>query len=154
MAKQYWLMKSEPDVFLIDHLKKQRKVAWEGVRNYTARNFMRDKIKKGDEVLFYHSSCPEPGVAGLAVVLKESYPDPTQFDPKSPYFDPKALPSAPRWFLVDLGYARTAKAVIPLAMLKELPQLKGMALLRLGRLSVQPVSLKEWSLITKLKGYW
>jgi predicted RNA-binding protein with PUA-like domain len=149
-----WLMKSEPDVFSIADLKKKGSVPWDGVRNYTARNFMRDQMKKGDKIFFYHSSCPEPGIAGLARVIKESQPDPTQFDPKSKYFDPKATPTQPRWFLVEVAYEKTAKKVIPLEWLKEIPALKNMALIRFGRLSVQPVTASEWSLIMKLKGYW
>jgi predicted RNA-binding protein with PUA-like domain len=154
MAQLFWLMKSEPDVFSIHDLKKKGTVSWDGVRNYTARNFMRDKMKKGDGVLFYHSSCDVPAVAGLARVVKESHPDLTQFDPKSPYFDPQASQAAPRWFLVDLAFAKAAKEPIPGSFLKGVAGLKGMALFKFGRLSVQPVSPKEWSLIVKLKGYW
>src|SRR6266581_6094555 len=96
--RQYWLMKSEPDVFSIGDLKKKGSIPWDGVRNYTARNFMRDRMKKGDEIFFYHSSCPQPGIAGLMKVAEESRPDPTQFDAKSKYFDPKATPTSPRWY--------------------------------------------------------
>ena len=153
-AKRYWLMKTEPDVFSIDDLKKKGKVSWDGVRNYTARNFMRDQMKKGDEIFFYHSSCPEPGIAGLAEVVKESHADPTQFDSKSHYFDSQALPTAPRWYLVDVKYKAHAKKVVPLEMLKEVPELRQMALIKFGRLSVQPVTSAEWKLIRGLKGYW
>jgi predicted RNA-binding protein with PUA-like domain len=154
MAKQYWLMKSEPDAFSIMDLKKKGRTSWDGVRNYTARNFMRDKMKKGDLAFFYHSSCPEPGVAGIMQVVQEGHPDPSQFEASSKYFDPKALPSSPRWFLVDLAFKKAAKKVVPLALMKEMPRLKGMAIFRYNRLSVTPVSESEWNLITGLAGYW
>lgn len=109
---QYWLMKSEPDEASIDDLANapQRSLPWTGVRNYQARNFMRDTMKIGDGVLFYHSSCPEPGIAGLAEVSSTPYPDPTQFDPKSPYYDPKSTREAPRWLLVDVRYVKNRRS--------------------------------------------
>ncbi|MES2202449.1 MAG: EVE domain-containing protein [candidate division FCPU426 bacterium] len=154
MAKRYWLLKSEPDVFSIDDLKKKKVIPWDGVRNYTARNFMRDGIKKGDGILIYHSSCAVPGVAGLAEAASDGVPDPTQFDPKSKYFDAKALPNAPRWFLVKVAYKKTARRLIPLSLIKDMRGLESMVLLRQGRLSVQPVSPSEWDLITRLEGSW
>lgn len=154
MAKQYWLMKSEPDAFSIDHLKTMKRTAWEGVRNYTSRNFMRDLMKKGDEVFFYHSSCPEPGIAGIMKVVAEGHPDPTQFDPKSKYFDAKALPNAPRWFCADLEYVRHAKKLVSLQEMRDDPKLGQMALFRLNRLSITPVLEPEWRHILGLKGHW
>jgi predicted RNA-binding protein with PUA-like domain len=125
----YWLMKSEPDTFSILDLKKKGRCSWDGVRNYTSRNFLRDKMKLGDLALFYHSSCPEPGVAGIMKVVGEGRPDPSQFDKKSKYFDPKALPSQPRWYMVDLEFQKVAKNFLALAAMREMPQLKNMALL-------------------------
>jgi predicted RNA-binding protein with PUA-like domain len=150
----YWLMKSEPDAFSIQDLQKRPKKTehWDGVRNYQARNFMRDDMKKGDLVLFYHSSCKDVGVAGIAKVVKESYPDHTQFDPKSKYFDAKASEDNPRWFMVDVKWVETFKEVIPLKLLKECKELKDMHLVKKGtRLSIQPVTEKEFKFISKLK---
>jgi predicted RNA-binding protein with PUA-like domain len=154
MAKQFWLMKSEPDGFSIFDLKKKGRTSWDGVRNYTARNFMRDKMKKGDLAFFYHSSCEEPGVAGIMEVCQESHPDPSQFDASSKYYDPKALASNPRWFLVDLKFKKAAKKVVPLSMMREMQALQGMALFRYNRLSITPVSPAEWKFIVALKGFW
>ena len=151
---KYWLMKSEPDEFSIDNLKTSPNKTWywDGVRDYQARNFMRDEMKKGDLVLFYHSSCQEIGIAGIAKVVKESYPDPTQFDSKSKYFDPKATCDHPRWFMVDLKWVESFKKVIPLNQLKKCPELKNMYLVQKGsRLSVQPVSEDEFEFILSLK---
>ncbi|MDX1374443.1 MAG: EVE domain-containing protein [Burkholderiales bacterium] len=148
---RYWLMKSEPDAFSIDDLlaAPRRRTAWTGVRNYQARNFMRDAMRKGDGVLFYHSSCPEPGIAGLAEVASDAYPDATQFDPKSPYYDPKATRAAPRWFNVDVRGRRKTR-LVPLAELRAQRALAGMWLLRPGsRLSITPVSPAEWRAITR-----
>ena len=150
----YWLMKSEPDAFSIQDLQKRPKKTehWDGVRNYQARNFMRDDMKKGDLVLFYHSSCKDVGVAGIAKVVKESYPDHTQFDPKSKYFDPKASEDNPRWFMVDVKWVKTFKEVIPLKLLKECKELEDMHLVKKGtRLSIQPVTEKEFEFIVGLK---
>lgn len=150
----YWLMKSEPDAFSIQDLQKRPKKTenWDGVRNYQARNFMRDDMKKGDLVLFYHSSCKDVGVAGIAKIVKESYPDHTQFDPKSKYFDAKASEDNPRWFMVDVKWVETFKEVIPLKLLKECKELKDMHLVKKGtRLSIQPVTEKEFKFISKLK---
>jgi predicted RNA-binding protein with PUA-like domain len=142
----YWLMKSEPGECSIDDLAAARKqtVPWFGVRNYQARNFMRDQMKVGDGVLFYHSSCPEPGVAGLAEVASGPYPDETQFDPKSHYFDPKSTREAPRWQLVDVKLVRKTP-LLPLKRMRDTPKLASMALLRPGnRLSITPVTPAEW----------
>ncbi len=144
-----WLMKSEPDAFSIDDLAARpgKREHWDGVRNYQARNFMRE-MKKGDKVLFYHSSCPEPGVVGVAKVVKEAYPDFTAFDPESKYFDPKSSPDKPRWFMVDIQFQKKLKRTITLAELKQNPRLEGMQLLRKGnRLSVMPVAESEFDAI-------
>ncbi len=145
-------MKSEPDECSIDDLAAapQQTVPWFGVRNYQARNFMRDDMRIGDGVLFYHSSCAEPGVAGLAEVCSAPYPDEMQFDPASPYFDPKASRDKPRWLLVDVKLRRKT-ALLPLKRMRELPQLKTMLLLRPGsRLSITPVSADEWKAVLAL----
>ncbi|MCG6953585.1 MAG: EVE domain-containing protein [Betaproteobacteria bacterium] len=151
---RYWLMKSEPDEFSIDDLlaAPARRSAWSGVRNYQARNFMRDEMKKGDGVLFYHSSCPEPGIAGLAEVASSAYPDETQFDRRSPYYDPKSARESPRWFNVDVRGVKKTR-LIPLAALRAERALAKMWLLRPGsRLSITPVSAAEWRTITRKLG--
>jgi predicted RNA-binding protein with PUA-like domain len=147
---RYWLMKSEPDEFSIDDLAHapRKRTAWFGVRNYQARNFMRDQMQVGDQVLFYHSSCPEPGIAGLAEVCTSAYPDATQFDPKSKYYDAKSTPDNPRWVNVDVKFARKTR-LIGLAELRTHQQLTGMRLLARGnRLSITPVDPGEWKFIT------
>jgi predicted RNA-binding protein with PUA-like domain len=148
---KYWLMKSEPDEFSIDDLAAAPKqtTPWFGVRNYTARNFMRDEMRLGDGVLFYHSSCPEPGIAGIAKVASTPYPDDSQFDRKSPYHDPKAKREAPRWMLVDVKLERKTR-LMPLSEMREYPQLAKMLTLRRGnRLSITPVTEAEWKFIVK-----
>lgn len=148
---QYWLMKSEPDEASIDDLAHapQHSLPWTGVRNYQARNFMRDTMKIGDGVLFYHSSCPEPGIAGLAEVSSTAYPDPTQFDPKSPYYDPKSTQASPRWLLVDVRFVKKSP-LVPLAALREHDELADMRVLARGnRLSITPVTRAEWHFITE-----
>lgn len=148
----YWLIKSEPDVFSIDTLKDKKKSGWDGVRNYQARNYMRDDMKSGDMVLFYHSSCELPGVAGLAIISQESHPDPTQFDPKSEYYDQKADKENPRWFMVEVTFVEKFKNVIPLKTLKSIKALSNMPLTQKGsRLSINPVSKKEYETILELK---
>ena len=148
----YWLMKSEPDEFSIDDLKRKKIEPWSGVRNYQARNYMRDGMRKGDGVLFYHSSCDVPGVAGIAEVATAAYPDPTQFDPQSDYFDAGSKRDEPRWVLVDVRYRRKLKRTITLAELKGRKELKDMVLLRPGnRLSVSPVTKAEWEHILELE---
>jgi predicted RNA-binding protein with PUA-like domain len=145
----YWLMKSEPEECSIDDLVRLGCVPWTGVRNYQARNFMRDDMRVGDGVLFYHSSCPEPGVTGLAEVASAAYPDATQFDPKSKYFDPKATRDDPRWLHVDVKLVRKTR-LLPLAEMRRLPALEGMRLLQRGnRLSITPVSAAEWRAVVK-----
>ena len=148
----YWLMKSEPAECSIDHLAAApgQAVAWVGVRNYQARNFMRDAMQPGDGVLFYHSSCAEPGVAGLATVASSAYPDETQFDPDSPYFDPQARRVEPRWLQVDVKL--TAKTrLLALREMRQRPELATMGLLKPGnRLSITPVTAVEWAAVTQL----
>jgi predicted RNA-binding protein with PUA-like domain len=145
-------MNYEPDTFSIDDLKRKKREAWDGVRNYQARNFMRDGMRVGDGVFFYHSNCAEPGIAGLAEVASDAYPDPSQFDPKSKYFDAGSSRDNPRWMLVDVKYVKKLKRVITLDELKNHPKLTGMALLRKGnRLSVMPVEAAEWKYILGLE---
>ena len=150
---RYWLMKSEPSEFGIDELVRDGSVAWFGVRNYQARNFMRDQMRVGDGVLFYHSSCAEPGIAGLAKVGTPAYPDATQFDPKDKYFDPKATPDNPRWFNVDVHLVKKTR-LMSLAEIRGYPELANMRVLQRGnRLSITPVDPDEWAFIVKkLKG--
>jgi len=152
---QYWLMKSEPDEVSIDDVMsaKGKTVPWFGVRNYQARNFMRDAMKVGDGVLFYHSSCPEPGIAGIAEVVSGPYPDATQFDPKSHYFDAKATQEQPRWISVDVKGVRKTR-LLSLAEMRTLPQLEGMVVLQKGsRLSITPVTPAQWKhVMALLKG--
>jgi predicted RNA-binding protein with PUA-like domain len=145
----YWLMKSEPEECSINDALAAPKhtVPWTGVRNYQARNFMRDQMKPGDGVLFYHSSCAEPGIAGLAEVASATYPDPTQFDRRSKYYDAASKREAPRWLLVDIK-ARRKTRLIPIGELRSYPQLADMAVLRRGnRLSITPVSTSEWNFL-------
>ena len=149
---QYWLMKSEPSEVSIDDVARmpRKTVPWFGVRNYQARNYMRDQMQPGDGVLFYHSSCPEPGVAGLAEVASTPYPDATQFDPKSKYFDPKATPENPRWMNVDVKLVRKTR-LLHLQEMRERKELANMVLLRPGnRLSITPVTAAEWKAVLKL----
>lgn len=148
----YWLIKSEPNVFSIDDLKDKKVEPWDGVRNYQARNFMRDKMKKGDLVLFYHSNAKPPGVAGICKVNSLPYPDPTQFNKKSKYYDSKSTEIDPRWQLVDMKYVKKLKRFIPLKELQEYSELDEMKLLQKGcRLSVMPINKEEFDFITNLK---
>ena len=149
---RYWLMKSEPDEVSIDDLAaaKGRTTPWFGVRNYQARNFMRDQMRVGDRAFFYHSSCPEPGIAGVAEVTAQAYPDATQFDRKSPYFDPKAMRDAPRWFNVDVTFVEKLR-LVSLAELRSHPELERMRILQRGnRLSITPVDPAEWAFVLKI----
>ena len=149
---RYWLMKSKPDEFSIDDLvrAKRQSTPWFGVRNYQARNYMRDDMRLGDRALFYHSSCPEPGVAGIVEVSRLAYPDTTQFDRKSPYYDAKSTRDAPRWLHVDVKLVRKTR-LVPLAELRTTPSLEDMVTLRRGnRLSITPVTADEWRVIEKL----
>ena len=153
-APRYWLMKSEPDECSIDDALAApgATVPWTGVRNYQARNFMRDAMRVGDGVLFYHSSCPEPGIAGLARIASTTRADPTQFDPASPYHDPKATPEKPRWLLLDVQAVRKTRPM-PLAELRRRPELADMQVLQKGsRLSITPVDAAHWDRIVALLG--
>lgn len=150
MAKRYWLMKSEEDVYSIRDLEKEGTTCWEGVRNYEARNIMRDQMKVGDEVLFYHSNAKPPGVAGLARVVRNGYPDHFAFDKKSRYFDAKSDPEDPRWFMVDIEFQEAFGEVVGLDEIKATPELGEMTLVKRARLSVQPVEKTEFSLIRKM----
>lgn len=150
----HWLMKSEPSVFGIDDLARtpRQRTLWDGVRNYQARNFMRD-MRLGDEVFFYHSNCAEPGIAGVMRVVREAYPDPTQFDKIDPHFDPRSKPDDPRWSVVDVEFVRKFGAVVALSKLREVDALKSMRILQRGnRLSVTPVSNNHWKKICSLAG--
>ncbi|MBO9717009.1 MAG: EVE domain-containing protein [Pseudoxanthomonas sp.] len=152
--KRYWLMKSEPDAFSIDDLQRVGTEPWNGVRNYQARNFMRDGMKVDDGVLIYHSNAKVPGIAGVARVASAAYPDETQFDPKSPYHDPKASREQPRWFLVDVAFERKLERVIPLEEIKQHADAlgEGFPLTSRGsRLSVFPVTAAQWKLLLSLE---
>ena len=144
----YWLMKSEPDVFSIHHLEKKGVAEWDGVRNYAARNFMR-AMKKGDRVFFYHSNAKPPAIVGVMEVVREAYPDPTQFDPKGDHYEPASTPDKPRWDVVDVKFVKTFPKSLSLDEVRGIPALKGMMLLSRGRLSVQPVSAGEWADIVR-----
>ena len=149
---RYWLMKSEPDEFGIDDLVKapRQTTAWFGVRNYQARNFMRDQMNVGDGVLFYHSSCPEPGIAGIAQVASTPYPDASQFDAKSPYYDPKSSRENPRWMLVDVKLVKKTR-LLPLEQMRDARALEDMVTLRRGnRISIKPVTAAQWNSVLKL----
>lgn len=153
MSIRYWLMKSEPDTFSLDHLAAmpQRTTMWDGVRNYQARNMLRDDMQRGDLAFFYHSNCAEPGIVGIVEVVRAGYPDPSAFDPESPYFDPKSDPGQPRWYVVDVRLKQRLKRTITLGELKAAPELASMALVRRGnRLSVLPVTATEWKFILDL----
>ncbi len=148
----YWLMKSEPDAFSIDDLARVKTEPWSGVRNYQARNFMRDRMQPGDGVLLYHSSCAEPGVVGVGEVASTAYPDPTQFDRKSHYFDPRSSREEPRWMLVDIAFKRKLARTVTLAELKQQPRLDGCMLLQRGsRLSILPLTKSQWTVILSLE---
>ncbi|RSD30371.1 EVE domain-containing protein [Vibrio pectenicida] len=144
----YWLFKTEPDTFSIDTLRTQTTSCWEGVRNYQARNMIRDQVKVDDLVLIYHSSCKHVGVVGIAKVIKQAYPDHFAFDPESAYFDPKSSVDNPRWFMVDIEFVRNMELFIPLSEMKAMPELDNMPLVKRGnRLSIMPVSELEWQAI-------
>lgn len=150
MAKSYWLMKSEEDVYSIADMEKDGTTCWEGVRNYEARNVMRDRMKVGDEAIFYHSNAKPPGAAGIVRVSKKAYPDHYAFDKESDYFDPKSDPDNPRWFMVDVDFVERFSDVVPLQEIKALPDLGEMALVKRPRLSVQPVTKEEFRIIRKM----
>jgi len=144
-GRRYWLMKSEPDAFGIDDLEERRRTPWDGVRNYRARNTMRDEMAIGDLVLFYHSSATPSAVVGIARIGSEAYPDPTQFDPRSRYYDPKSSEAQPRWWLVDVEFVERLPQPVSLAELKADPELEGMWITQRGqRLSVQPVEKRHF----------
>ena len=148
----YWLMKSEPDAYSIDDLEGDGREPWDGIRNYQARNMMRDDMKIGDEVFFYHSNCKEPGIVGIMKVVSEPYPDPTQFDKKSQYYDPKSPKDDPRWCLVDVEFVRKLGRTITLREIKETSGLDGLILTRKGnRLSIMPVNKEHWDIILGLE---
>ena len=148
----YWLFKTEPDAFSLDDLKNAPKqtTLWEGVRNYQARNFMRDDVKVGDSVMIYHSSCKYVGVAGIAEVTKEAYPDPTQFDLSSDYYDAKATSDKPRWVVVEVTYQSHLKKLISLKDIKANDNITEIALKKGGRLSIMPVTKNDWDEIIKM----
>ena len=153
--RRYWLMKSEPDAFSIDDLQRVGVEPWNGVRNYQARNFMRDGMRVGDGILFYHSNTKVPGIVGTATVASHAYPDDTQFDPRSHYHDPKATREEPRWFLVDVGFVRRLREPVSLATIRSCSEQLGedFALIRKGaRLSVLPVSGSQWKTLLALEG--
>ena len=148
----YWLMKSEPDAYSIDDLERDGRDMWDGIRNYQARNMMRDEMQVGDEVFFYHSSCAEPGIVGIARIASQPYPDPTQFDKRSKYHDPKSSKDDPRWCLVDVEFVRKTRRNITLADIKATSGLDGLMLTRKGnRLSIMPVSAGHWKKILTLE---
>lgn len=151
MAKRYWLVKSEPNTYSIDDLERDGRTSWEGVRNYQARNYMRDEMKVGDLVLFYHSNAEPPGVVGVAKVAREGYPDSFALDPKSKYFDPKATSGNPIWVMVDIEFVERFARTVPLDELKATPELEGMLVTRRGqRLSVQPVEPPHFTCVRRL----
>ena len=155
MAKKYWLFKSEPSEFSIDDLDKSpgKRTYWDGIRNYQARNFIRDEMRKGDGVLFYHSNADPLAVVGSCEIVKEAYPDHTQFDPDNKHFDPGAIKKEPRWFMVDIKLKEKFKTPVTLKQLKENPKLKDFRLIQRGnRLSVMPVTKSEWDEIIKMTG--
>ena len=151
MAKRYWLMKSEPGVYSIDDLERDSSTLWDGVRNYKARNNMR-AMEVGDEVLYYHSNANPPGVVGIARVCREAYPDPTQFDRRSKYFDAKSTRADPRWWLVDIEFVARLPRLVSLEDVKSDPALAGMELVRYGRLSVQAVTREEFARVKRMGG--
>lgn len=153
MACRYWLFKTEPSAFSLDDLKAAPGgvAPWDGVRNYQARNLLRDEVRAGDGVLFYHSSTDPVGVVGLAEVVRAGYPDPTAWEPNSAHPDPGSTPEAPRWYMVDVRYVRHFPRTVTLAELKAAPQLKGMKVVQRGmRLSIQPVTAREWAQVLEL----
>jgi predicted RNA-binding protein with PUA-like domain len=152
MPKRYWLMKSEPEVYSIDDLARDGTTHWDGVRNYQARNFMRDDMRPGDGVLFYHSNAKPPGVAGVAEVVRAGYPDHTARDPESRYFDPRASDADPRWYMVDIRFVLKFQDFVPLSTLRTTPGLEEMLAVTKSRLSVQPVTRAEFEIVKGLGG--
>ena len=155
MARRYWLFKSEPDVFGWSHLLQSpdKTTPWDGVRNYQARNLLRDKIQVGDRGFFYHSRTKPPHIVGVVEITRSGYPDVTQFDPKAKYYDPKANPDEPRWFVVDVRAVAALARPVDLTELKDTPGLESMVVIQKGaRLSVQPVTEEEWEIVLRLAG--
>ena len=150
----YWLFKSEPDAFSIEHLRAEPKSTafWDGVRNYQARNYLRDEVAQGDQVFFYHSGIKSPAVVGVAEVVRSGYPDPTQFDPDASYFDPKSRPESPRWYGVEIRFSDLFTRAVTLAEIRSTPGLEAMPLVNRSRLSIQPVSREAWKIICTLGG--
>ncbi len=150
----FWLFKSEPSCFSIDDLKNRPNMTehWDGVRNYQARNFLRDQVKKGDSVLFYHSNIPEPAVVGIAAVVREGYPDHTALEPEGEHFDPKASPGNPIWYMVDVRYIEAFERPVTLEQIRQHPLLSDMPLIKRSRLSIQPVTTAEWQVILAMAG--
>jgi predicted RNA-binding protein with PUA-like domain len=149
----YWIFKSEPDEYGIDHLAAEKKQTthWDGIRNYQARNNLRDKVRLGDRVLFYHSSCKQIGIAGSMEVVKAAYPDPAQYDPGSKYYDPRATPDAPRWFCVDVRLLEKFPAVIPVKVLKAHSATAELSIFKQGRLSIAPLTSAQWKAVHGLR---
>jgi predicted RNA-binding protein with PUA-like domain len=149
---KYWIFKSEPDEFGIDHLaaKKKQTERWDGIRNYQARNYLRDEVKQNDLVLFYHSSCKAIGIAGSMEVVKAAYPDPAQFDPDSKYHDARSDPDDPRWYCVDVRLVEKFPHLVPNKLLKANETTAGLSIFKQGRLSIAPVTLRQWQAIQKL----
>ena len=145
-----WLLKSEPGSYSIDDLARDRKTHWDGIRNYQARNLLRDELAAGDEVLIYHSSADPPGVAGIGRVARAGYPDPSARDPRSEYYDPKASDEDPRWYMIDVEFVERFPEVVPLSVLKETPGLEEMVVTKRSRLSVQPVRPREFEIVRRL----
>ncbi len=152
MARRYWLMKTEPGAYSIGDLERDGRTYWDGVRNYQARNFMRDDMRVGDGVLFYHSNCKPPGVVGLSRIVREEYPDHTAFDPGDMHYDPKSDPSNPRWFMVDMEFVARFDQIVSLEVLKAEPGLEEMVVTKRSRLSVQPVTALEFEVVKKMGG--
>ncbi|WP_323814863.1 EVE domain-containing protein [Cellvibrio sp. NN19] len=152
MAKNYWLFKAEPHIYGIDHLAAapDKIGRWDGIRNYQARNFLRDQVALNDEVFIYHSSCKNVGIVGTAKVVKTAYPDPTQFNPESDYYDLKSTQENPRWVSVDIQLTKVFSHLIPLAEIKTIPTLENMVLIKQSRLSIQPVTRQEWGSLHSL----
>lgn len=152
MSKQFWLIKSEPTAYSIDDLKRDGTADWGGVRNYTARNFLRDSMQKGDLAFYYHSSCDVPGIYGIAEIASDAHPDPTALDSSDDHFDPKSTPDKPIWYSRTVKFKKALKTPVTLTDIKKTKGLENMALIRLSRLSVGPVTEKEWEIITKMIG--
>lgn len=149
---KYWLFKTEPNTYSLDDLKKEptQSTHWDGIRNYAARNYLRDEVEVGDQVLIYHSVIKPPQIVGVAKVIEAAYPDFTAFDSSHHYFDPKSKKENPTWFMVDIAYVRHFEKPVTLEQIKKTPELAEMVLLKIGRLSIQPVTAEEWAIIDKM----